>query len=89
MDNGRSSLNSSEFHEPLVWIQDFTNHTVSVIDSVSKKKLLTLGTPGTAGNGTGLPNETGDRNASLQFGNVADAWVWNNTAYISDGDGGT
>ena len=45
-----------------VWIEDFTNHTVTSFSS-SGKKILQIGTPGVAGNG------------SLQFDHVADAFV--------------
>jgi hypothetical protein len=73
-----------------VWIEDFTNHTVTSFSS-SGKKILQIGTPGVAGNG------------SLQFDHVADAFVSPGVAapspgpevlrapsfvYATDGDGG-
>ena len=63
-----------------VWIEDFTNHTVTSYSSMGKKYEQT-GTPGVAGNGTD----------PIQFGNVADAVVVGGETtivYASDGDGG-
>jgi len=65
-----------------VWIEDFTNHTVTAFTS-DGKKLLQVGTPGIAGNGT----------SPLQFDHVADAVVVSapsgmTSVYASDGDGG-
>ena len=66
-----------------VWIEDFTNHTVTSYSS-SGEKYEQVGTPGVAGNGTD----------PLQFGNIADAYVVGGSAatptivYASDGDGG-
>ena len=70
-----------------VWIEDFTNHTVTAF-STSGTKLIQIGTPGIAGNGTNPP----------QFGNVADAVIVAgdkaqsgfapSSVYASDGDGG-
>jgi len=72
-----------------IWIDDFTNHTLTAF-STAGKPLLQLGTNGEAGNGTD----------PLQFGNVADSAI--QTGYVvpssapspsivfsSDGDGGT
>ena len=47
-----------------VWIEDFTNHTVTAFSSRGQKLLL-VGTPGIAGNGT----------KPCQFDHVADAFV--------------
>ena len=47
-----------------VWIEAFTNHTVTSYSS-SGEKYEQVGTPGVAGNGTD----------PLQFGNIADAYV--------------
>jgi hypothetical protein len=66
-----------------IWIEDFTNHTVTSYSSMGKK-YEQLGSPGVAGNGTD----------PVQFGNVADAYVVGGSAtrptlvYASDGDGG-
>lgn len=71
-----------------VWIEDFNNHTVTSY-TAGGKKLLAVGTDGTAGNGT----------SPLQFGNVADAVVISGVeetggkfgstqVYATDGDGG-
>jgi hypothetical protein len=71
-----------------VWIEDFTNHTLTAF-SPSGKKLLQIGTPGVAGNGTD----------PIQFGSIADAYivpperrhtsVGPATVYATDGDGGS
>lgn len=71
-----------------VWVEDFTNHTVTAFSS-SGTKLIQIGTPGVAGNGTNPP----------QFGNVADAVIVTGSlqigkgftpsiVYATDGDGG-
>ena len=63
-----------------VWIDDFTRHTLTAF-SATGKKLLELGTPGVAGNGT----------HPLQFGNLADMAIDSAAGklYVSDGDGGS
>ena len=71
-----------------IWIEDFTNHTVTAFSS-NGTQLLQLGSPGVAGNGTSPP----------QFGNVADAVIITgepnqsgqfgpSIVYATDGDGG-
>ena len=80
-------------HQPFVrvWIEDFTNHTMTAF-SFEGQKLLQLGTPGQNGTGTD----------PIQFGNVADAFVQaglvtpspgptetSSHIYASDGDGGS
>ena len=66
-----------------VWIEDFTNHTVSAYSSRGKR-YIQLGTPGVAGNST----------SPAQFDKVADAHVVGGSksqptlVYASDGDGG-
>eukprot|EP00946_MAST-07B_sp_MAST-7B-sp1_P002524 g2524.t1 len=67
-----------------IWIEDFTNHTVTSYSSMGKK-FEQVGTPGVAGNST----------SPLQFGKVADAYVVGGsssamtTVYAADGDGGS
>ena len=71
-----------------IYIEDFTNHTVTGLNA-DGKKLFQMGTPGTAGNGT----------SPLQFGNVADGAVrsgrgstpppFDSLLYATDGDGGS
>ena len=67
-----------------IWIEDFTNHTVTSFSSTGVK-YEQAGTPGFPGNGTD----------PLQFGNVADAFVVGGSdtrptiVYASDGDGGS
>ena len=78
-----------EIADHRVYIEDFTGHTVRSY-SPTGKLLLSLGTPGVAGNGT----------SPLQFGNVADAAlvtgvvapggeVSETLLYATDGDGGS
>ena len=73
-----------EYQYARVYIEDFTNHTVTAFDGEGNE-LFQLGTPGIPGNGTD----------PIQFGNVADARIIaaddsKSTAqvYLSDGDGG-
>lgn len=73
-----------------VYVDDFTNHTLTVYTGKGKK-VLQLGTNGVAGNGT----------SPLQFGRIADSAIETGTLkpaptpptmshiYSSDGDGGT
>jgi len=67
-----------------VWVEDFTNHTLTAF-SGNGAKLLQIGTPGEAGNGTGTPG--------LQFGNLADSALDSRAGetdvYVADGDGGS
>lgn len=77
----------SAFTNIRVWVDDFTNHTVTAF-TADGDKLLQMGTPGIAGNGT---------HPTLQFGNVADSAIatspriYQEPTYIysSDGDGGS
>ena len=72
-----------------LWVEDFTNHTLTAFTSQGKK-IVQIGTAGVAGNGT----------APLQFGNIADAAIASGLenpathtfeashVYATDGDGG-
>lgn len=75
---------ADDFPNLRVWVDDFTNHTLTAF-SGNGAKLLQIGTPGIAGNGTG---------AGLQFGNLADTAIDNSqpdasAIYVADGDGGS
>jgi hypothetical protein len=71
-----------------VWVEDFTNHTLTAFTH-NGKKIVQVGTPGIAGNSTSPP----------QFDHIADAYVVSggvtavlselpSDIYVSDGDGG-
>ena len=86
-DCARGYPDKSPWRSTRIYIEDFTNHTVTGMNA-DGKSMFVMGTPGTAGNGT----------SPLQFGNVADGAVrsgrgarppFDSLLYATDGDGGS